>query len=340
MEFYIPYAQASHATLMYFFVFIDTHYKVKKNLLTSDHWYIVEHVLEFLELFYLSTISLSGVYYPTSPLMMHAVIEIAAHLNRFENDSKLRPVIVPMKSKFQKYWENIPLVYSFAFILDPRAKLTNFNNALHVLSDSLHLDYSSYSIEVKTQLSILYAKYESKFGSVRLQRPQPATIGPGNVLSSWNRFVRTTPSSSPSVSTGTVFNTPISSTISELSSYLDSDPLTEFDDSFSVLSWWRDHKRTYPILSILAKDVLIVLVSTISSESAFSLCGRLIEERRRSLTPEHVEMLSLAKDWEQAAVRQQHCVENKDLEELMANMYLDAQEEGSTCVGGGDGHDH
>jgi hypothetical protein len=53
-----------------------------------------------------------------------------------------------------------------------------------------------------------------------------------------------------------------------------------------------------------------------------------------------VEMLSLAKDWEQAAVQQQHCVENKDLEELMANMYLDAQEEGSTCVGGGDGHDH
>ena len=81
-------------------------------------------------------------------------------------------------------------------------------------------------------------------------------------------------------------------------------------------------------------------VSTISSESAFSLCGRLIEERRQSLTPEHVEMLSLAKDWEQAAVQQQHCVENKDLEELMANMYLDAQEEGSTCVGGGDGHDH
>jgi hypothetical protein len=339
VEFYIPYAQASHATLMYFFVFIDTHYKVKKNLLTSDHWYIVEHVLEFLELFYLSIVSLSGVYYPTFPLMMHVVIEIAAHLNLFENDSKLRPVIVPMKSKFQKYWENIPLVYSFAFILDPRAKLTNFNNALHVLSDSLHPDYSSYSIEVKTQLSILYAKYESKFGSVRLQRPQPITIGPGNVLSSWNRFVRTNPSSS-SVSTGTVFNTPISSTISELSSYLDSDPLTEFDDSFSVLSWWCDHKRTYPILSILAKDVLIVLVSTISSESAFSLCGRLIEERWRSLTPELVEMLSLAKDWEQAAVRQQHYVENKGLEELMANMYLDAQEEGSTFVGGGDGHDH
>jgi hypothetical protein len=56
-----------------------------------------------------------------------------------------------------------------------------------------------------------------------------------------------------------------SCTISELSSYLDGDPLTKFDESFSVLSWWHDHKRTYPILSILAKYVLIVHVSTISS---------------------------------------------------------------------------
>jgi hypothetical protein len=106
----------------------------------------------------------------------------------------------------------------------------------------------------------------------------------------------------------------MSSIIFYLSFYLDSDPLTKFDESFSVLSWWRDHKRNYPILSILAKDVLTVPASTISCESAFSLCGMLIKERWRSLTPEHVEMLSLAKDWEQVGVRQQHCVENKDLE--------------------------
>jgi hypothetical protein len=43
----------------------------------------------------------------------------------------------------------------------------------------------------------------------------------------------------------------MSSIIFELSFYLDSDPLTKFHESFSVLSWWRDHKRNYPILSIL-----------------------------------------------------------------------------------------
>jgi hypothetical protein len=38
-------------------------------------------------------------------------------------------------------------------------------------------------------------------------------------------------------------------------------------------------------------------------------------------------MLYLAKDWEQVAARQQHSVENKELEDLMANMYLGAQED-------------
>jgi hypothetical protein len=49
-------------------------------------------MLKFLGLFYISTVSLSGVYYPTSPLMMHAIIEIVDHLNQFENDDILRDV--------------------------------------------------------------------------------------------------------------------------------------------------------------------------------------------------------------------------------------------------------
>ena len=67
---------------------------------------------------------------------------------------------------------------------------------------------------------------------------------------------------------------------SELTSYLDSDLVNFFDEEFSVLSWWRDHKLTYPVLSILARDIFTVPVSTISSESAFSTTGRIVEEQR------------------------------------------------------------
>jgi hypothetical protein len=45
---------------------------------------------------------------------------------------------------------------------------------------------------------------------------------------------------------------------------------------------------------------MTIPVSTISSESAFSLSDRLLDDRRRSLTPTHVERLSLIKDWAQA----------------------------------------
>jgi hypothetical protein len=71
-----------------FSVFIHTNYRgASGTLLTQDHWYVVEHILRFLEQFYLSTVSLSAIYYPTAPLMVHVIIEIADHLNQFENDS-------------------------------------------------------------------------------------------------------------------------------------------------------------------------------------------------------------------------------------------------------------
>jgi hypothetical protein len=272
-----------------FFVFISANYQAGgESLLTEDHCYVAEHMLNFLGLFYLSTVSLSGVYYPTSPLMMHALIEIADHLNQFENDDKLREVIIPMKSKFLKYWGNIPLLYSYAFILDPRAKLNGFTKAIQCLSTIMNRDYTTYYHHVKTELGNLFSKYDLKFGGVRLHRPQQANNGGGKKVCSWNTLFG---SGSPSANASSAHSasipvhsaSPAHSTLhvgSELTSYLDSDPISQFDDSFNILSWWHDHKRTYPVLSILAKDIMIVPVSTISSESAFSLAGKIIEERR------------------------------------------------------------
>ena len=59
----------------------------------------------------------------------------------------------------------------------------------------------------------------------------------------------------------------------------DSDNVTAYEDDFDLLLWWRDHKLTYPILSIMARDIMSVPVSIVSSKSCFSLTGRIIEER-------------------------------------------------------------
>jgi hypothetical protein len=87
----------------------------------------------------------------------------------------LRDIVIPMKSKFLKYWKNIPIFYSFAFVLDPRVKIRGFNNALQVLSRFFTTDYSEYFNVIRSELTNIFSKYEIKFGVAKLQRPTHTT---------------------------------------------------------------------------------------------------------------------------------------------------------------------
>jgi hypothetical protein len=55
------------------------------------------------------------------------------------------------------------------------------------------------------------------------------------------------------------------SNASELVSYLDYDTVSHLTDDFNILNRWHQHKLTYPILSIMSKDILTVPMSTIFS---------------------------------------------------------------------------
>ncbi|WVZ88406.1 hypothetical protein U9M48_034932 [Paspalum notatum var. saurae] len=317
-------------------------------LLTDDHWHVGEKILEFLKRFYDSTVVIFGVYYPISPLMLHHILCIIRHLNLYENNRLLRTVIVPMKDKFLKYWSEIPMLYAFAFILDPRAKMRGFNNVLCLLFGLTGRDYSAYLTTVRAKLSDLFKKYDDKFGAVRLQRPSNAAPGEGRSKYAWDLVFGAGPDSSGANSIGLgggpglgassmglgtglgaaassmgLANTPAGIFGTELASYLDSDTVQKFDDDFNILDYWHDHKIIYLVLSILAKDVLSVLISTVSLESAFSLVSRVTEERRRRLLPSMVEMLSLVKDWEAGDARMQHTAEDKALTESFEQLFLD-----------------
>ncbi|CAI8616053.1 unnamed protein product [Vicia faba] len=48
---------------------------------------------------------------------------------------------------------------------------------------------------------------------------------------------------------------------------------------FDILNWWKVNSNKYPILGQMARDILAMPVSTVASESAFSIGGRVdIEE--------------------------------------------------------------
>ena len=83
----------------------------------------------------------------------------------------------------------------------------------------------------------------------------------------------------------------------------------------------------------MAIDIMSVPISTISLESCFSLTGRIIEERRRRLLPETMEMLACIKDWELGEKRLQHAVDNQELEDFFENLYLDEDASRATSAG-------
>ena len=199
-------------------------------------------------------------------------------------------------------------MYAFAFNLDPRAKMRGFHKILLRLSTLTGTDYSRVPQKVRSQLTNNFQLYESKFGDVRLRaQHQLSNANEGRNKMAWDdiygdddfdQVIGGGSGSGNIAPSSATFATAAS--VSELSSYLDSDTVSQFNEDFNILSWWHEHKLTYPILSLLAKDVMTVPASTISSESTFSLVGRVVEERRRRLTSDMVEILSCIMDWELA----------------------------------------
>ena len=61
------------------------------------------------------------------------------------------------------------MLYSYALILDPRAKMKGFFNMLQLVSESTRDSYSLYYAKVKSELYKLFTKYETKLVQLDLK---------------------------------------------------------------------------------------------------------------------------------------------------------------------------
>ena len=62
--------------------------------------------------------------------------------------------------------------------------------------------------------------------------------------------------------------------------------------NFELLPWWFDHGRgVYPDLFDFALEHLCIPATSVPSEQAFSIAGVIFNQRRASLTPNHLHQL-------------------------------------------------
>lgn len=68
-------------------------------------------------------------------------------------------------------------------------------------------------------------------------------------------------------------------------------------DDFDILVWWKMNSPRFSILTKMSRDVLVVPVSSVASESTFSTGGRILDSFRSSSTPKLVQTLLCCQDW-------------------------------------------
>ena len=77
-------------------------------------------------------------------------------------------------------------------------------------------------------------------------------------------------------------------------------------DSIDVMEYWKNNASAYPTLAIMACDIFVVPVSTVSFESCFSSANRILTDKRSKLGAKVFERLVCLKDWIDAETRMQH----------------------------------
>jgi hypothetical protein len=66
---------------------------------------------------------------------------------------------------------------------------------------------------------------------------------------------------------------------------------------FDILLWWKVNAPKYPILAEIARDILVIHISTVAFESTFSNIGRILDPFRSSLSQLTIDALICTQYW-------------------------------------------
>ncbi|GJZ78692.1 zinc finger BED domain-containing protein RICESLEEPER 2-like protein [Tanacetum coccineum] len=278
----------------------DRHYRddlEKTGVPISSDWANVRRLTKFLEHFYQITLKVSGTLYVTSNNFLDDITSIDTALSNCINgvpDKNLAAMAKMMKCKFDKYYESLEkcnMAIVVVSVLDPRNK----SEYVEVLLGDVYgkIEGKSMCAMIKASLVELYEDYVRIHAS-----PETHTIFESvDASSSMNKR-----SATPVIESSVILKQKVRMEMkrrksesgmhdskSELDRYLNEDVEDE-SDKFDILNWWKVNSPRFPVLSLLARDVLAIPISTVASKSVFSTDGRVLDAFRSSLTPPVVEV--------------------------------------------------
>ncbi|KAM3246652.1 hypothetical protein P3L10_008419 [Capsicum annuum] len=210
--------------------------------------------------------------------------------NLSSSEEVIKEMAARMLKKFQKYWNRFSVVLSFGAILDPRFK-TQLLEFCFSKVDASSAKESVATIEKK--LHKLYEQYENN---------QARTVTATTLQCKPNEEGSQSKQKKSSLFVGK-FKEFESTSIcnagkSELTLYLEEQKLDyESFQEMDVIKYWKDNEKKYPNLSVMARDVLSIPITSVASESAFSIGGHVVTKYRSYIHHENVQTLVTIRNW-------------------------------------------
>ena len=277
----------------------------------EEEWSRSESVSKVLKIFEDATKAVSADRRPTAHMFLPVIISIKDVLDNptWQTSVALKNLAAAMKVKFAKYWgtdfdkfnQPIPRINKkdydinlgivIASMLDPRGKaeyVEYFYSKICVNADQIS---SSVNVAIGW-MKKYFTEYEQRVrrgGANSITYPSEDSSTTGSPVLTKRQLGQDF----------AIFKSSRKKTRppkSEFDTYFEED-CEDGIENFDILAWWKAHAEKFPVLSTMARDFLAIPLSTVPSESAFSLGGRILGESRSSLTSEMLEALVCGKDW-------------------------------------------
>ncbi|KAI3912150.1 hypothetical protein MKW92_037359 [Papaver armeniacum] len=263
---------------------------------TDEEWEQIEVVTKFLKVFYELTKLFSGSKYPTSNLYFERICQVKVLLKKeSRNDIEfIRNMVKEMQAKYDSYWKELSPILAMAVVLDPRLKMNFVKFTYSKLYPEVR-DLEREVNKVRSNITALFNEYYTLSSSRASNSSATQNLGiqnGGNSASQegsefFQEYVATQERGGD-----------VLSDLSELDEYLSESYRGCVNLPLDILNYWKNHEQRFPVLSRMAGDILSIPISTVASESAFSIGGRVIDRFRSSLLPENAEALITTRDWE------------------------------------------
>ncbi|XP_047249547.1 zinc finger BED domain-containing protein DAYSLEEPER-like [Capsicum annuum] len=188
-----------------------------------------------------------------------------------------------MEIKFKKYrQEDYSPIASMALVLDPRYKLKLVSFCFTKCDPVI---YNEKVKVVKCNMHALFREY-LKNSSVDVDMVESSSgrddIEVVDEMDEYDTFES---------------QSELSPEKTQLDFYLEEPVLVRKEnEDLDVLKFWKDNRIKYSKLSLMARDLLSIPITTVVSESAFSIGGRVIGKYQSSIFPENAEAKLCSRD--------------------------------------------